>query len=166
MPDQEQAGPTVTHLESGVFVRPMGTVPDQPVVRQVGERALYLGNRHAADPDRHDRTFENVLSVTADPSPLATHHRPLVDGDEATFERFRAAVDTARRLHDREGTLLVHCNAGISRSSTVIATTLAVAEERSLANGFEAVHEVRPIATPHPRLHELAVVYLASVSHP
>lgn len=166
MPEHEQTGPTVFHIEPGVFVRPMGTVPDHPIVRQVGERALYLGNRHAADPDRHDLSFEHVLSVTADPFPLTTHHRQLVDSEEASFERFRAAVETARRLHDREGSLLVHCKAGISRSSTVIATTLAAEEKRTLAEAFDAVHAARPIATPHPRLHELAVVYLAAVTPP
>lgn len=146
---------------TAVYVRPKTYVEPWPVSRRIGDRDLYLGNRHAADPDRHDESYDAVLTLRSDREGLTTHHRPLIDGDEATWERFADAVDTGRRLVASEGSLLVHCTAGISRSTAVLATVLAAAERRTFHDALAAVQRARPQAVPHPRLHELAVYYLA-----
>lgn len=143
-------------------VRPIGYVEDEPVVRRIGDRGLYLGNSLAARPDRHDRTFEHVLSATGEPRPLTTHHHPLDDGPGTDWAEFEAAVDAARRLSRRDGAALVHCRAGVSRSSTLLAAALAAEEGLSLDDALALVREARPCALPHPALHELAVVYLAA----
>jgi atypical dual specificity phosphatase len=148
--------------DSTPLVRPKGYVADVPVVRRIGDRDLYLGNELAADPDNHDRTFEYVLSATAESGPLTTHHRPLTDGPGNEWAVFEAAVDTARTLHRRNGSVLVNCKAGISRSTTIIATTLAAEEDRAFRDALAIVQDARPYAMPNPALHELAVVYLAS----
>jgi Dual specificity phosphatase, catalytic domain. len=153
-----------------VFVRPRGHVEERPVVRPIGDQALYLGNRLAADPDSLARadsppdgeTFEFVLTVSQDSQPLTTHHRPLADGPGNSWPRFEAAVDTARRLYRRDGSLLCHCKAGISRSTTVVATTIAAEESRPFRAALDTVQEARPHAIPHPALHEQAVLYLAA----
>lgn len=147
---------------SEIVVRPIGYVEDDPIIRRVGERKLYLGNRHAADSGQHDQSFRYVLSVSTDDYPLTTHHHPLDDGPGNDWTVFARAVDTARRLYRQDGSVLIHCTAGISRSSTVIATVLAAEESRSLRESLSAVLQARPTATPHPALHELAVVYLAA----
>lgn len=144
--------------------RPHAYVEDHAVVRRIGDRDLYLGNVHAADPDRHDRTFDFVLSATDEPQPSTTHHHPIVDGPEIEWSRFAAAVDATRRLHRADGSLLVHCTAGISRSATLVAATLAAEEGRCLDEALDAVNESRPFAQPYPHLHELAVYYLADRS--
>jgi hypothetical protein len=144
-----------------VFVRLIDHV-EELVVRRIGERDLYLGNRFAASPEQHSRQFEFVLSATHDRYPLTTHHRPLADGPENDWPTFAAAVDTARRLYRRDGTTLVHCKAGISRSSTLVATTLAAEEDRPFREALDIVHDARPLAIPHPALHEQAVLYLAA----
>jgi atypical dual specificity phosphatase len=144
------------------LVRPIGYVEDEAVVRRVGDRDLYLGNERAADPARHDRSFEYVLSVSSDAQPLTTHHRPLVDGPGNDWGRFEAATDTARRLSRAEGSLLIHCTAGVSRSSALVATTLAAEAGHRFEEALETVRETRPIATPHPALRKLAVIYLAA----
>lgn len=147
----------------GPHVRPFGWHPDVPIVRRIDDAPdLYLGNRHAANPERVDRAFDAVLTVATEAEPATTHHRPLIDGDDAEWERFAAAVDTARELQSRDGSLLVHCAAGISRSATVLATTLAVEHDRTLHDAFDAVHAARPHAVAHPRLHELATYYVAA----
>lgn len=145
-----------------VFVRPFGHVADRPVVRRIGDRDLHLGNGPAADPEAHDRRFEYVLSATDEELPLTTHHRPLVDGRDADWTAFEAAVDTGRDLHRRDGSVLVHCRAGISRSAALVATTLAAEEGLAFRDALGVVHAARPHAMPHPRLHELAVTYLAA----
>ncbi|WP_423744906.1 dual specificity protein phosphatase (plasmid) [Haladaptatus sp. SPP-AMP-3] len=145
-----------------VFVRPLGYVADEPVVRRIGARELFIGNESAARPDRHDRTFEYVLSASTEKHPLTTHHHPLIDGAGNEWRAFEAAVDTARRLFRRDGSLLVHCTAGVSRSSTLIAATLAAEEDREFHDALAIVQDVRPHAMPNPALHELAVTYLAA----
>jgi atypical dual specificity phosphatase len=146
------------------LVRPKGYEAEKPIVRRIGDRNLYLGNEPAADPGTHDRTFEYVLSTTAEKQPSTTHHRPLTDGRGNEWRVFEAAVDTARTLHRREGSRLVHCKAGVSRSTTVIATTLAAEEDREFRDALEIVQAARPYAMPNPALHELAVIYLAAES--
>lgn len=143
-------------------VRPVGFVEDRPVIRQIGDRPLFIGNWRSADPAQHDRTFEFVLSATETAYPLTTHHHPLVDGPENEWPDFEAAVDTTRRLYRSEGSLLVHCKAGVSRSTTLLATTIAIEEERPFHDAVEDVRAVRPVATPHHALVEQAVTYLAA----
>jgi protein-tyrosine phosphatase len=144
------------------LVRPFGYVANTPVIRRIGDRELYLGNGLAADDAHHDREFQYVLSATDDEQPLTTHHHPLDDGPNNDWAPFAAAVDTARRLYRREESVLIHCNAGISRSSTLVATTLAAEEHQRFDDALDVVHDARPHALPHPALHESAIVYLAA----
>jgi atypical dual specificity phosphatase len=84
------------------------------------------------------------------------------DGPETDWETFAAAVDDARACYRAEGSLLVHCMAGVSRSSTILGTVLAVEEGLSLEAALDIVREARPCATPHPALQTLAVLYVAA----
>jgi Predicted protein-tyrosine phosphatase len=147
---------------SEIAVRPIGYIEDGPIIRRIGERNLYLGNKHAADSGQHDQSFRYVVSVSTDDYPLTTHHHPLDDGPGNDWKTFECAVDTARKLLQQDGSVLVHCTAGISRSSAVIATVLAAEESRPLRESLSTVLQARSTATPHPALHELAVVYLAA----
>lgn len=160
--DTSPAGRDATAPES--FVRPLGYVEDRAVVRRIGDRDLFLGNRHAADPAAHDREFAYVLTASTDDYPLTTHHRPLDDGPGNDWATFADAVDTARRLYRRDGALLVHCKAGISRSTTLLATTIAAEEGWRFHDALAIVQDARPYAVPHPALHEQAVYYLAARS--
>ena len=148
--------------DSDPLVRPFGYVEDEPVVRRIGDRDCFLGNRHAADPTRYERRFDFVCSATSEPFPTTTHHCPLQDGPGNTWKTFERAVDTTRELSTRDGSLLVHCNAGISRSATLLATAIAAEEDRQLRDALDIVQQARPLATLHPALHRSAVVYLAA----
>lgn len=165
--DGDDASPEPTELTlvtadgRRCHVRPLGADPTTPVVRQLGDRPLYHGNRLAAGESHADR-FRHVLSLTADPQPATTEHVPLVDGEENAWADFAAAVDAARRLHDAEGSLLVHCAVGVSRSTAVLAALLAVAEDRPVREAMELVLGVRRHAVPNPHLHEQAVCYAAA----
>lgn len=150
--------------DESVLVWPFGYIEQQPVVRPIGELDLYLGNKFAASPEHHDRRFEFVLSATHEAYPLTTHHRPLADGPDNEWSTFESAVDTTRALYRRDGSVLVHCKAGISRSTTLVATTLAAEEGHQLRAALDIVHEARPRAMPNPALHEQAVLYLAARS--
>ena len=144
------------------FLRPIGYVDDSPVVAPLGYRGLYLGNRHAADDDRHDRSFAAVVSVSSDPYALTTHHHPLTDGEGNDWGVFVAAVDAVRRLSRGDGEVLVNCKAGVSRSTAVLATAVAAERGASFRDGLAVVERARAQAVPHPALVELGVVYLAA----
>jgi len=134
-----------------------------PVCRQLGSRPLYLGDRRAANPALYEGdpvAFTGVLTLSRRAEPLTTHHHPLDDGANNRPAEFDAAVDTARALVRRDGPVLVHCAAGISRSSTVLATTLAVEEAVSFAEGLAVVQRHRERACPHPALREQARRYV------
>lgn len=142
--------------------RPIGFAGDQPVIRRIGNRELYLGNALAADDEAHDRQFDQVVSATVDPQPLTTHHRPLDDGPDNDWTTFASAVEATRRCYRSPGTTLVHCRAGVSRSATLVATAVAAEEGIGFDAALAAVRERRPIATPHPALRTDAAIYLAA----
>lgn len=143
-------------------VRPFGYVHDDPVLVRLPDREAWLGNVHAADPRRRDRSFAHVLSLTRDRQPATTHHHPFADDRDHDAAAFRAAVDDARRLLAADGDLLVHCKAGVSRSAAVLATALAATDGRPFRDALDDVQRVRPVATPNPALVESAVTYLAA----
>lgn len=156
-PDRE-AGATVVPET----VRPKAFVADGPVIRRIGDRELFLGNVHATDPDAHDRRFAFVVSVNGEPGELTTHHRPLSDGPGNPWSDFADAVDTVRRCMRRDGSVLVNCTAGVSRSTTVLAAAIAAEDGTRFRAGYEAVRAARRWAIPHPSLHELGVYYVAA----
>jgi len=144
------------------LVRPYGYVEKEAIIRRMADRDLYLGNKFAAMPTKHDEEFEFVISVSKETFPLTTHHHRLIDGGGNDWAAFESAVDTARSLFREEGRLLIHCKAGISRSSTLVATTIAAEEDMRFSDALAIVQDARPFAIPNPALHELAVTYLAA----
>jgi protein-tyrosine phosphatase len=124
---------------------------------------VYLGSRQANTPVmRRALGFTHVVQVSASPRPEAcdaefaegTHLYLQLDDDEEadalpSIERFLAFVtglDAARG--DR---LLVHCDAGVSRSATlVIALLMATAQPRlSFVDALAFVVQQRPVVEPN-----------------
>jgi protein-tyrosine phosphatase len=136
------------------------------VRRRLDDRSLFIGDRRAADPstyvDARDADYETVLTLSRRREPLTTHHHPLRDGAGNPESAIADAVDTARALHRADGDVLVHCAAGVSRSATVLAATLAVEEHVPFLDGLGIVQRNRERACPNPALRERARAYLQS----
>lgn len=147
-------------------------------IAQVADRPLYIGDELAAGANgavhEHTDTFRPdsaiVFSVNLRECPLTTHHHPLTDGYGNDEAEFRAAMEHARALYEDvagaesgTGPMLVNCAAGVSRSTTTVATVIAATEGITFEEAVLEVKTHRPKVRPHPALIALAESYLADL---
>jgi atypical dual specificity phosphatase len=143
--------------------------PDAAAV-QIAEYDIWIANRDAIDPNNLDTMGlnpEHVVSVNKKPSPATTDHHPLNDGFVNAHDDFCAAVEAARERITQDGTIIVNCAAGISRSTAVIATALAAEHDFPLSEAINMIRRYRKNAHPPPKLQINAYGYLGShENHP
>jgi hypothetical protein len=128
----------------------MGNYQPEPPAHRIGDRPLWVGGWGAAKhpEDVPGVEFEHVVTLTERSFPTTTAHHPLEDftvNDQAAFD---AAVDAVRAADTAGEPALVHCAAGVCRSTTVTATAIAVAEGTDFATAIATVREHRGRATP------------------
>ena len=80
----------------------------------------------------------------------------LIDGDGNQPTAFISAVYMLDQLLERHQKALVHCQAGVSRSSSVVATHLAHKRRISFDEALEFVKSKRPRVNPNPALVAIA----------
>lgn len=141
--------------------------PDAIAV-QIGTRDLWIANGNAVKPENLaamglDPDF--VVSVNSQPTAATTDHHPLRDGFVNQFTAFCEAVDTARDRIQSDGMVIINCAAGISRSTTVMATALAVEEDLTLGQAVNTIQQHREQARPHGKLLFTAHAYLGVVAN-
>ena len=81
----------------------------------------------------------------------------LIDRDGNEPSTLLAAVFMLYQLRARHEHTLVHCHAGISRSSTVLSLYLAGHDQTSFGEALDRVRGARPTVSPHPELVRIAV---------
>lgn len=85
------------------------------MIRQITDH-LYVGN--ATDAVEHGEEYDKIVSLATPPKKHTTENYLLNDG-EHDYEQFKQAVDSViNKLKDKQ-TVLVHCQAGMSRSVSV-----------------------------------------------
>lgn len=137
------------------------------VAAQIGTRELWIANGGAIDPSCLTQLNINpewVVSVSSHGSAATTDHHPLRDGYINEQADFEAAVEAARERIRADGTAIVNCAAGVSRSSTVIATAVAAEEDRLFNDVVDEIQQTRERAHPHSKLRLSAYVYLAGLA--
>ena len=147
-------------------INPGGQFP-RAVAAQVGGHDLWIANIGAVKPDNLttlNLSPEFVVSVSRTATEATTDHHPLKDAYVNGQQKFIEAVETVRQRIQQDGTVIVNCAAGISRSTTVIATAVAAEEEESFEGVVEEIRQTRPRADPHPKLQLNAQAYLATVT--
>jgi predicted protein tyrosine phosphatase len=124
---------------------------------------LTVAGEHAVHALDDSHGFDRVLSVGYSPN-----QRPAASTDDLAFpdgahdySDFEAAVDTVVAALDAGETVLVHCQAGISRSPTVCATALATRRGIPFRAALADVQQARPLAAPLPALKRSARRYLS-----
>uniref|UniRef100_A0A8D0E2K7 Dual specificity protein phosphatase 15 n=1 Tax=Salvator merianae TaxID=96440 RepID=A0A8D0E2K7_SALMN len=132
---------------------------------------LFLGNFiDAKDLDqlsRHDIT--HIISIHESPQPYIpgiTYLRiALPDTPDANIKKhFKECIHFIHSCRLRGGNCLVHCLAGISRSTTIVLAYIMAVTELSWREALDAVKAVRPVANPNPGFRQQLEEYESSWS--
>ena len=160
------SGDSATETGQAVQTVPENPDPDlapKAIAVRVGDRDLWIGNVGAIKPRllaKMDIEPEFVVSVNGTATAVTTDHYPLKDERINNPKKFSNAVSATRDRIRTEGTVLVNCSVGVSRSATVIATAIAAEEELSFDAAVAEVRKHRQRAQPHPKLQLNAYAYL------
>lgn len=118
---------------------------------------LYLGSAyHAARRDMLDALgITALLNVSSDcPNHFEGHYQykciPVEDNHKADISSwFMEAIEYIDAVKDCRGRVLVHCQAGISRSATICLAYLMMKKRVRLEEAFEFVKQRRSIISPN-----------------
>lgn len=157
------------NLNTPIRTVPVDANPDhfpRAIAARIGERNLWIANNNAVQPTNLEKLHldpEYVVSVNTRPSDATTDFHPLQDAYVNDQQNFTTAVNTTRQRIRQDGDVIVNCAAGVSRSSTTIATAIAAEEGMQFADVVEEIKQTRTHARPHAKLRLGAQAYLASV---
>ncbi|KAM8808755.1 dual specificity protein phosphatase 4 [Eudromia elegans] len=118
---------------------------------------LYLGSaQHAARRDMLDALgITALLNVSPDcPNHFEGHYQyksiPVEDNHKADIGSwFMEAIEYIDAVQERHGRVLVHCQAGISRSATICLAYLMMKQRVRLEEAFEFVKQRRSVISPN-----------------
>lgn len=130
---------------------------------------VYIGDQIDAEEVGHE--FDHVLTLNnhrTGPSEHPPQWDPpdewvgLEDGynDQGTFDH---AVRLAKKMITADGSTLIHCTAGVSRSATVTITAIADLADRPFEDVRQDVWEKKRDINPNPALVTHAREYLGEI---
>ncbi|XP_006860768.1 PREDICTED: dual specificity protein phosphatase 15 [Chrysochloris asiatica] len=118
---------------------------------------LYLGNFiDAKDPDQLGRNkITHIISIHESPQPLlqdiAYLRIPVADTPEVPIKKhFKECINFIHCCRLNGGNCLVHCFAGISRSTTIVTAYVMTVTGLGWREVLETIKTNRPIANPNP----------------
>lgn len=118
------------------------------------------------EADEFERVeFDRVLALASGDHPNCTDKFHLPDGGwdfdrEHDYQTFEEAVNTLRRAVKDGDTVLVHCNAGQSRSTMTVSAALAVEDGTSFDSAYSEVRSKHPPTQPSEELRFCATKYV------
>lgn len=133
---------------------------------------LYLSSLSALTPERlRQHSVTLIVSATIDPPPMHIRsavnsclHVAVEDAEGANLRtHFERVVDRINAEKRRGGRILVHCMAGVSRSSTLVMAYLMRHLNMSLADAYEHVRRIRPCIQPNPGFWRQLLDYEQSI---
>jgi len=138
-------------------------------VNVIIEDKLLLGNVIAARAPRtiSERRITHIVSVCRDPIPadipaggIKQLRIPVEDVDYADLLiHFPAACRFIHQAIAEGGTVLVHCNQGLSRSAAVVAAYLMATRQHSAAEAQDVVRRAREQVWINPGFQEQLVLW-------
>lgn len=116
--------------------------------------------------EHNPRGITFVLNCTPEPIDF-THSNgieslslPIDDGVEIEAVMFSQAMNAINYGLRDNGKVLIHCHAGISRSTVVLATWMSRCGFGNLDDCVKHIEDLRPVVTPHPAVLVSAKKYL------
>lgn len=88
------------------------------------------------DARRHGESFDHVVSLAAPPDTSTDQF--LIDDGEHSYETFSDAVDTVVDALENDEDVLVHCNAGMSRSVSVSIAAHVTVNGAAYSDAYDA----------------------------
>lgn len=101
-----------------------------------------------------DNKFDSIVTVgytrykNSPPEASDTGDELYFTDGEHDYSDFKRAVDYVINKLENGETVLVHCQAGISRSAGVCSTALTETTDMTLEEALRAVEDARPIVNP------------------
>uniref|UniRef100_H0VDP0 Dual specificity protein phosphatase 15 n=1 Tax=Cavia porcellus TaxID=10141 RepID=H0VDP0_CAVPO len=133
---------------------------------------LYLGNFiDAKDPDQLERNkITHIIAIHESPQTVMediTYLRIAVaDTPEVLIKKyFRECVNFIHSCRLSGGNCLVHCFAGISRSTTIVIAYVMTVTGLGWREVLEAIKATRPIANPNPGFRQQLEEFGSGSSH-
>jgi atypical dual specificity phosphatase len=144
---------------------PDSCLPPKAIAARVGDRNLWIDNVGAIKPQllaEIELDPEYIVTVNETATAATTDHYPLKNEHVNDHQKFSVVVGTTRAHIRSEGTVLVNCSVGLSRSASVIATAIAAEDGLSFDAAVAEIRDHRLRANPHPKLQLNAYAYLVT----
>lgn len=124
------------------------------MTREITEN-LFIANADQAR--RRGDEFDRVISLATPPE--TSTHQFLIDDGEHSYEKFSKAVDCIIDGLDSNETVLVHCQAGISRSVSATIAAYCDFYNKEYYDGFDKCRH--GFMNPAPELEKSAKKYIS-----
>lgn len=132
----------ISHIHNGIYLSGKAALEQANDLRADGVRAVV----------RLDRVFPLSLPSSHWPGDFSVLHLPIEDGAPVPDGVFRQVTDFMHQHLSNGEKVLVHCQMGISRSTTMVLAYLIEHEGMSLPQAFQVVRAGRPGVWPHMAL--------------
>eukprot|EP01089_Gocevia_fonbrunei_P019439 TRINITY_DN6884_c0_g1_i1.p1 TRINITY_DN6884_c0_g1~~TRINITY_DN6884_c0_g1_i1.p1 ORF type:complete len:209 (+),score=40.72 TRINITY_DN6884_c0_g1_i1:412-1038(+) len=151
--DEWQETDEPSRIESDFFIES----PPHPELYQIGDTNIFLGAQEAATniEDLEKNNVQFILNVaTGIPNrfPDKFTYKSVEMLDNESFDiisHFETCFDFIQNALNQSSGVLVHCNAGVSRSATVIIAYL-ITQGTSHEEAFNIVKKSKPDINPNP----------------
>jgi len=117
---------------------------------------LYIGD--LSDTEYNSRLdsedIEQVLTLSRECSATdrTLVHVPIQDDGTNGDEKLKHVIQIARTLRQREGSLLVACGSGLSRSVLIAAALMTLEEGNRVPENVNRIKQVKAAVSPQPDL--------------
>lgn len=154
---EETTAKCAEQLEARQYGFVVDTKPDA-VPACILSEFLYLGSQDAVTAENVVKyKLTHILSVGIEtpnvelPSTVKCKHLPCLDLPETDLQHYvlPVAIEFIEEAHAVKGCVLVHCNAGVSRSASVVIAYLMQRRDMCFEEAYNLVKSWRPCIQPN-----------------